>query len=434
MKQIFAILLCFVLAAPLKAQTMHTLVFINKSEEGRTFDRTAEFNSMTAFATEVSNAIGYRHNLRTHTNTEFTAKMALQEINNLNIQENDIVFFYYSGHGVNWDDDQWPHMAFLDEQYHETVLFNKLKEKCAKAKLTLCIAACCNMDTEGRNREQQKSLEDKALAPNLAKELFTGFSGKKNIIISSSIRGQYSISWSADNAQDAARLTLGAVYGISFRDIMRNVLSGNIKSDLTWKSVLSAVNTRTMQNTENQQLPQFNIEEIAAAPAPTPSQQPQQQTQPQQQAQTQQQAQPQQQSGGNSNSYANAKPSARVLKTWVDPNANIAGEKALGIHCDFTANHMNVDGGLVAALFYSKEGKILEDKNQRYSVDGLVAAAEDFGTHHEYSKINDEVVYIPYTEIHTTDDSGIVYAEINIYDYKTKKLIAAGDPIQVKLK
>ena len=111
MKKIIAIIMCFALIVPIEAQTMHTLVFINKSEKGRTYDRTAEFNQMTAFASEVCSAIGYRNNMRTHSDGEFTAKMALQEINNLNVQEGDIVFFYYSGHGVNWDDDQWPHMA-----------------------------------------------------------------------------------------------------------------------------------------------------------------------------------------------------------------------------------------------------------------------------------------------------------------------------------
>lgn len=424
MKRLFGIIILFAFIMSVNAQTMHTLVFINKSEKGRTLDRTAEFNQMTAFATEVCNAIGFRHDLRTHTDSEFTAKMALQEINSLNIQEGDIVFFYYSGHGVNWDDDQWPHMAFLDEQYHETTLYNKLKEKCSKAKLTICIAACCNMDSEGRKKEEQKEL-DRALSSNLTKQLFTGFNGKKFIKISSSIRGQYSISWSTTNPADAPRMTLGAVYGISFRDIMRKVLSGNINCELSWNSVLDAINKKTLVNTDNKQLPQFKIEEIATTSVPSvPSQQPQQS-----------QSHTQQQSGNNGgNNMHNARTSARVTKTWVEQNASIDNLRAVGIHCDFTANHMNENGGMVVALFYSKDGKILKDINGRYSVDGLVAAAEDFGTHHEFSRIKDEVVYIPYNEIHVQDSSDIVYAEINIYDYKTKKLIATGTPVSVRIR
>ena len=68
---------------------------------------------------------------------DFKATSALQAIESLNVELNDIVVFYYSGHGANWDDDEWPHMAFLDRQYGETAIYNKLCDKCKVESLYL---------------------------------------------------------------------------------------------------------------------------------------------------------------------------------------------------------------------------------------------------------------------------------------------------------
>ena len=57
------------------SQTMHSLIFVNKKEVGREVDRTAEMNNMKDFCMEIANALGYYHNLRTHSDNEFTSKV-----------------------------------------------------------------------------------------------------------------------------------------------------------------------------------------------------------------------------------------------------------------------------------------------------------------------------------------------------------------------
>lgn len=242
------VLLIAMLLLPImgNSQTLHSLIMINKEEPNRQTDRTAEMNNMSTFIRTLVSTLGYHNKMTTRSGKSFTSVQLESDLNNMVVSDNDIVVFYYSGHGVNWDDDEWPHMALLDRQYHATKVYNKLLEKFGNAKLILCIAACCNMDEEGRSRERKTYA---SLDQNLAKQLFTGFSGHRAYIASSSIRGQYSYSWSGG-------ATPGAIYGISLREAIQDALTGKIKAD--WDYVFESAKQKTLNKTENKQMPQYS--------------------------------------------------------------------------------------------------------------------------------------------------------------------------------
>lgn len=236
------------------AQTFHSIIMVNKVESSaRQADRTAEFNNMSAFLTKIAHSLGYRNHMLQYSGQSFKASVALQAIESLVVKENDIVVFYYSGHGVNWDDDEWPHMAFFDRQYGESALYNKLKNKCVDAKMILCISACCNMDSEGNSREKRTygSLDSEKL-----KKLFTDFEGHHAFKISSSIRGEYSLSALGSNG--------GPIFSISFREAIRKSMTGEIKANMIY--VLEETKKLTMWKARNwfsesyEQMPQFQME------------------------------------------------------------------------------------------------------------------------------------------------------------------------------
>lgn len=254
MKKITIILLLSMVTVVVPAQTFHSIIMVNKEESAvRKADRTAEFNNMSAFLAQIAKALGYRDHMLQYSGTTFKATIALQAIESLNIEENDIVVFYYSGHGANWDDDEWPHMAFLDRQYSESALYNKLKEKCNKAKMILCISACCNMDSEGNSREKRTY---NSLDPEKVKKLFTDFEGHHAFKISSSIRGEYSLSATGYNG--------GPIFSISFREAIRKSMTGEVKTNMIY--VLEETKRLTMWKAQNwfdkpyEQMPQFQME------------------------------------------------------------------------------------------------------------------------------------------------------------------------------
>ena len=244
MKRLIIIALLSIGITVAYSQTFHTIIMVNKEEPNRQADRTADYNNMSSFFTKIAQSLGYKNNMLRYSGQTFRATNALQAIESLNVGLNDIVVFYYSGHGANWDDDEWPHMAFLDRQYGETTIYNKLREKFGNAKLILCISDCCNMDSEGVRREKRKY---SGFDPALTKKLFTDFEGHRSYEISASIRGQYSYS----NRQ------YGALFGIALREAVSSALTG--KTQANWVYVLEKAKSLTLELTNQEQMPQFKM-------------------------------------------------------------------------------------------------------------------------------------------------------------------------------
>lgn len=244
MKKLLLAFILSVLALTVNAQTFHSIIMVNKEEPNRQVDRTADFNKMSSFFTQIAQTLGYKNSMLRYSGQAFKAANALQAIESMNVAAGDIVVFYYSGHGANWDRDEYPHMDFLDKRCNETILYNLMKEKFPNAKLILCIADCCNMDSEGQRREKRSySSFDAALA----KQLFTDFEGHQGYEISASIRGQYSYS----------SLQYGALFGIALREAITEALTG--KTQPNWVYVLERAKALTLQITDNKQMPQYTM-------------------------------------------------------------------------------------------------------------------------------------------------------------------------------
>lgn len=388
---LITIIVSCALAISTNAQTMHSILFTNMEEQGRQADRTAELQQMTEFCNTIAESLGYAHDLRRHSGSEFTSVMLEREIASLRVADGDIVLLYYAGHGCNWDDDDWPHMALLDKQYWESTAYSKLKAVSGNAKLTLCISSCCNMDSEGRRKERGYGKYSSIDAEKVRK-LFTGFSGRRAIIASSSIRGQYSYSWSSGS-------TLGSIYTISLRKTITEAVSGESDTELTWEGIFEATKKQTLAYTEGKQLPQYKIENN-------------------QQAQVATQPKVVQQNAG----------SATFENVWVEHNKVLNGVTCMAIHAKFKTHYMNEQGGRLVAFFDSPKGTGLPDTNGLYkSSNGTVCVSTHFGSHYEHSLFADKELVIPNTEIHSKQGENTYYIRLFIYDYKQNKYIAHSD-------
>lgn len=398
MKNVISLLVTIVIAMSATAQTFHAIIFSNMKESSqRAADRTEEMNNMRSFCQNLATTLGYRQDIRCHSDNEFTSTQFLQDIESMSVGSEDIVILFYNGHGCNWDDDDWPHMCFKDKQYWQTTAYEKLQENCGNAKLLLCIACCCNMDSRGRSGYGMDY--DYSFEPNKARALFAGFSGKRKVVTSSSIRGQYSYSWTSGNR-------LGSIYGISIREAINEVLRPSSTIEPTWDNVLTLAQQKTLAYTNQKQRSQYKIQDST----------------------TKLSARAQKilnEMRGISSSSGPVK--ARVISTTLTKNVTVGDIPSLVIGVDFNIDNLSGDGGRIVAFLESPKGVGVKDTNGRYCTsDGKVSVGKDFGTRQSSASFKDFQLVIPMEELHVTDFSKEYYIRVGVYDYRTQRYISWG--------
>ena len=249
MKKLIFTMMCVCLSVAATAQTMHTMIFVNESEPKREMDRTADSRNMQRFFTDIARNLNYRNNMHSHSGSEFTTAYIDREIENLSVGSNDVVVFYYSGHGANFKNDKWPTLDLLDKPYWSSRILAKLNAKCDKAKLVLFITDCCNSYI---NHMISPTSSFNPTDENNVAKLFTGFKGKKKVIVTAAKPGQASLS----------DLRYGALFGIAFRQAVKENTSNDV-SNPTWDKVLSDARRITSSYSRGQHEPQYSIEQSA---------------------------------------------------------------------------------------------------------------------------------------------------------------------------
>lgn len=109
---------------------------------------------------EIAKAIGLPFQKYVINGDKFTKENAEKTIRNLKVSKNDVVLFYYSGHGFRWSNqtDRYPQLDMRYSEYtplgEETALALSDVSKMITAKgarLNIILSDCCNSDV-GRNQ------------------------------------------------------------------------------------------------------------------------------------------------------------------------------------------------------------------------------------------------------------------------------------------
>lgn len=259
-------LLLFIIPLSIKAQTMHAIIVANTFDYSIGSACATDYNIVYSEIKNIAQILHYNDNLVAFQDYDFSKENVETAIEKMQCANNDVIFFYYSGHGaraVN-DNSKWPQMSFnsnnkIDNRNYVPLLkvFKQLKNK--QPRLLIVIADCCNSVSNKvlpKNvMKGQTTVSDDEAPERVYKSLYNDLSG--TILVSSSKPGEPSIALTDQNS----------LFTVKFFEAMADALNGKIKCD--WETLLSESGKRTSDFSDSKQNPQCEIK-VQSSNVPTP--------------------------------------------------------------------------------------------------------------------------------------------------------------------
>ena len=262
--------LCFQVSMKADNVKIHAIVFCNTDDpkigEGCQSDQ-------ERFAEElgvIETALGCEEDWQVYTGGECNKPNLERAISSLNCGPNDVVFFYYSGHGVHAQADPadgWlPQMCLNYKSYDQdkfvpvTYVRDKLASK--GMRLSIIMTDCCNNEASWvsvksilSTQKDSPSIDDIDVAR--LKKLF--YESRGTVIATSSKRGQ--VSYGPKE---------GGCFSVAFWDEIYRIEQGQGNAD--WENLFEETKKRTLRYTSNKQEPvcKVNVNSINPGPSPDP--------------------------------------------------------------------------------------------------------------------------------------------------------------------
>jgi len=168
-----SLLICAVFScSTLPAADLHTIIVGDTDATDLMPGLKFDVNNMRAESKNIAKYSGLKLKEKVFLGDNSRTSLVLSQLKNLQVQSNDTILFYFTGHGYRTRsklDNPWPNLFFTFEDYGIDVndVVSILSDK--KARFVLIINDCCN------------TYLSEAGAPFLAKEMVHGFKATSNL-------------------------------------------------------------------------------------------------------------------------------------------------------------------------------------------------------------------------------------------------------------
>ena len=280
MKKIYSIFMMLLFVINTEAQTIHWLTFVDTTDkEVGKIDITGHKVLYDNFINEVNAALaekGYESDVQDFTGTKVSPENCKSAVNLLRVQSDDIIVFYYIGHGGRpntlsgyVEQHPFPHIYLAQHDAKKCVPLEEIHEKLSAkgARLVVTIGMACNSLDDAMPTITGPTFAVNYGASNmnpqklkLIQELFLNVKG--NVIATSSLPTQTS---------KGATTIFGAMdfYSAAICQIFKNELSG-WNNQFTWETFLDRVEKIVTNYTRGSQTP-FYIANLTTDKQPSPS-------------------------------------------------------------------------------------------------------------------------------------------------------------------
>lgn len=256
----------------MQAQKIHVIIFCDTNDEkigeNKESERELTMNEMQTIAGYLE-SYGYDSEFVEYYGNECNKQNLMQVINGLQVESNDVVFFYYGGHGSHAaynETDPFPQMC-LGEDYQDnwvpvTLIKNIIAKK--QPRLAVILTGCCNKEDSGVSiksvvAESGDYTYESQINKEAYKKLFLESTGI--VMMTSSKLGQFSYSGKE-----------GGIFCLRFWAIMELAGIDKVKAD--WTTICETVKqdvAKTPISTREgivYQEPYYEISPFANTPQP----------------------------------------------------------------------------------------------------------------------------------------------------------------------
>lgn len=282
-KFIASILWGFILILPTNSQTLHAIIFANTKCPGEKPGSmgigpsvTCDYQRMKIEFETMASFLNYKKDFQWYEGSpnHFCRTNLESALNNLSCEKDDIVIFYYSGHGgrsPKETEDPFPWMQLVVDPYRTPwnasqyySLSQVLKRIEAKQpRLSIVLGDLCNSLSNAipqKDVPEMKGATKISKAPcDFYKDLFLKVKG--SIISSSSRPGETSAAFSD-----------GGAFTICFTEALQIMVSNNMEPD--WETLLEGTKIRTSKVTQGKQNPIYEAQLQNVSDIPSTSEQP----------------------------------------------------------------------------------------------------------------------------------------------------------------
>lgn len=272
MRNKIILIIIFLLPIVANSNTIHWIIFADTHDSD---NGTEIINSVAALKSQFINRIndaieakGYISNLCVYSGTDFSEEKCKQIINSLSCKSDDIIVFYYLGHGGRADTKDvaaysrkhpWPDLQFNDAyKEKEFTSLQSIHELLKKkfVRLVVTFGMCCNHQASfykkhGLSSQSHKfKLVGKRFAKKVGQKLFLRYQG--DILISSASPGEYSYGGYKYGGVDVD------CYTASLCQVLDRYANNDFGNEVSWNSFLYDISSRCSINVLSVQDPNDN--------------------------------------------------------------------------------------------------------------------------------------------------------------------------------
>ena len=281
-KFIAFILWGFILILPTNSQTPHAIIFANTKCPGEEPGSmgigpsvTCDYQRMKIEFETMASFLNYKKDFQWYEGSpnHFCRTNLESALNNLSCGKDDIVIFYYSGHGgrsPKETQDPFPWMQLVVDPYHtpwnasqyysQSQVLKRIEAK--QPRLSIVLGDLCNSLSNAipqKDVPEMKGATKISKAPcDFYKDLFLKVKG--SIISSSSRPGETSAAFSD-----------GGAFTICFTEALQIMVSNNMEPD--WETLLEGTKIRTSKVTQGKQNPIYEAQLQKVSDIPSTSEQ-----------------------------------------------------------------------------------------------------------------------------------------------------------------